>query len=72
MKACQVYFHTQQTAHHFDFRARSNDQIIEDCSEGERMHEGIEDHLVNASPVGLPASNVETSVHNYLGGLFLL
>ena len=56
----------------FDFRARSNDQITEDCSEAERMHEGIEDHLVNASPVGLPTSNVETSVHTYLGGLFLV
>ena len=33
---------------------------------------GIEDHLMNASPVGLPPSNVGTSVHAYLGGLFIV
>ena len=33
---------------------------------------GIEDHLMNASPVGLPPSNVGTSVHTYLGGLFIV
>ena len=33
---------------------------------------GIEDDLVNASPVGLPSSNVETSLHTYLGELFLV
>ena len=32
----------------------------------------IEDDLMNASLVGLPSSNVETSVHTYLGGLFLV
>ena len=37
-----------------------------------RRRAGIEGHLVNASPVGLPPSNVETSVHTYLGGLFLV
>ena len=36
-----------------------------------RRRAGIEDDLVNASHVGLPSSNVETSVHTYLGGLFL-
>ena len=37
-----------------------------------RRRVGIEDHLVSASPVGLPPSNVETSVHTYLGGMFLV
>ena len=37
-----------------------------------RRRAGIEDHLVNDSPVGLPSSNVETLVHTYLGGLFLV
>ena len=32
----------------------------------------IEDHFGNASPVGLPSSNVETSVHSYLRDLFLV
>ena len=35
-----------------------------------RRRAGIKDHLVNDSPVGLPSSNVETSVHTYLGGCF--
>jgi len=37
-----------------------------------RRRAGIEDDLVNASPVGLPSSNVETSVHTYLEGLLLV
>jgi hypothetical protein len=30
----QVYFHLQQTAHHFDFPLRSNDHLHGDCQEG--------------------------------------
>ena len=30
-----------------------------------RRRAGIEDDLVNASPVGLPSSNVEILVHTY-------
>ena len=37
-----------------------------------RRRAGIEDHLVNDSPVALPPSNMETLVHTYLGGLFLV
>ena len=37
-----------------------------------RRRTGIEDHLVNDSPVGPLSSNVKTSVHTYLGGLFLV
>ena len=37
-----------------------------------RRRAGIEDDLVNASPVGLPSSNMEASVHTYLGWLFLV
>ena len=33
---------------------------------------GIEDHFRNASTVGLPPSNIETSVHSYPRDLFLV
>ena len=62
---------------------RSKRLIVSTSEEGEmvillktaqkpRRRAGIEDHLVNDSPVGLPSSNVEISVHTYLGGLFLV
>ena len=37
-----------------------------------RRRAGIEDHLVNDSPVALPPSNMDTLVHTYLGGLLLV
>ena len=40
--------------------------ILLKASQKPRRHAGIEDDLMNASPVGLPPSNVETSVHTYL------
>ena len=71
-KLLEVYFHTQQTELLFDFRARSSDHFTEDYPEVEKTRAVIEDHLVNASLDGLPSFNMETLVHTYLGGLFLV
>jgi len=46
--------------------------ILLNTAQKPRSRAGIEDDLVNASPVGLPSSNVETLVHTYLGELFLV
>ena len=40
--------------------------ILLKASQKLRRRAGIEDDLMNASPIGLPPSNVETSVHTYL------
>ena len=61
----------QQTTCHLDFPIKSYDHFTENCTEAQKTGEGIKD-LVNASLVGLPPSNMETSVHTYLGGLFVV
>ena len=55
-----------------DLPIRSYDHFSENCTEAQKTCYGIEDHLVNASPVDLPPSNVENSIHTYLGGLLLV
>jgi len=81
----QVSFRMQPTSHHLDLAPRSYDHISANCSERQqssrdrilvaqkpRRRVRIEDHFGNASLIGLPPSNVETSVHSYLRDLFLV